>query len=64
MLKKLLGYFMKKLQKKRQIKQFPGEKLIKKKANKLCVSWKDDDNSFIRWINEKRYLLTRPRQFW
>ena len=49
---------MKKLQKKRQIKQFTGEKVIKKKANKLCVQWKDDDNSFISWINEKRCLLT------
>ena len=37
MAKKLLGYFMKKLQKERQIKQFTGEKVIKKKANKLCV---------------------------
>ena len=34
-------------------KVFRIEKVIKKKGNKLYVKWKEYDNSFDSWIDEK-----------
>ena len=58
MVKKLLGYFMKKNYKRTDSLQ------VKKKGNKLNVKFVmviQDDNSFINWIDEKRYPLPRTR---
>ena len=52
MVKELLEHFMKKNCKKtQQILRI--EKIIKKKADKLYVKWKDCDNSFNSWIDKK-----------
>ena len=45
-------FYEKELQKTNQ-KEFRIEKVIKRKGDKLYVKWKDYDNSFNRWINEK-----------
>ena len=37
---------------KRQTK-FKVSKVIKRKADKLCVKWKGYDNSFNSWVNKK-----------
>ena len=37
---------------KRQ-KKFKVSKVIKRKADKLCVKWKGYDNSFNSWVNKK-----------
>ena len=34
-------------------KGFRVEKIIKRKGHKLCVKWKDYDNSFNSWIDNK-----------
>ena len=44
--------YKKELQKTNQ-KEFRIEKILKKKDDKLYVKWKDYDNSFNSWINEK-----------
>ena len=46
----------KKLQKANQ-KEFMVEKVIKRKSDKLCVKWKDYNNSFNSWINKKDIVL-------
>ena len=39
---------------KKQIKKHLGQKkVIKRKGNKLCVKWKEYDNSFNSWIDKK-----------
>ena len=45
------AFYEKKLQKTNQEK-FRIEKVIKKKGNKLCVKWKEYDNSFNSWIDK------------
>ena len=45
-------FYEKELQRTNQ-KEFRIEKVIKRKGDKLYVKWKDYDNSFNRWINEK-----------
>ena len=50
--KKLLEHFMKKNYKK-QIKEFPVRKVIKRKGNKLYVKWKGFDISFRGCIDKK-----------
>ena len=49
------SFYEKELQKTDQ-KEFRIEKVIKKKGNKLCVKWKDHDNSFNSWIDRKDLL--------
>ena len=42
-----------KKKKKKNQKEFTIEKIIKTKDDKLCVSWKEHDNSFNSCINKK-----------
>ena len=51
--KKLLERFTKKNCKKPNQIDFRVEKVIKRKGDKLCVKWKDYDNSFNSWIDKK-----------
>ena len=37
-------------------KEFRSKKLIKNKADKLYVKWKDHDNSFNSWKGRKSYI--------
>ena len=55
MVKKLIENFMNKncKKKKKNQKEFTIEKIIKTKDDKLCVSWKEHDNSFNSCINKK-----------
>ena len=53
---KIVGtIYEKELQKTNQ-KEFRIEKVIKKKGNKLYVKWKDYDNSFNSWIDNKDFV--------
>ena len=45
----------KELQRTNQTK-FRVEKVIMRKGNKLCVTWKGYDNLFNSWIDKKRYI--------
>ena len=47
----LLEYFLKKTYKKTNQKEFRIEKVIKKKGNKIYVTWKGYDNLFNSWID-------------
>ena len=56
MVKKLMEHFFNKnskKKKKKNQKEFTIEKIIKTKDDKLCVSWKEHDNSFNSCINKK-----------
>ena len=55
MVKNLLEYFIKKLQKTKK-EEFRIEKVIKKKENKLHVKWKGYDNLFDSWIDQKNVI--------
>ena len=57
MVKKLVGYFMKKNYEETNQKEFRTEKVIKKKCDKLYVKWKGCDNSFDIWIDKKKYSI-------
>ena len=57
MVKKLVGYFMKKNYEKTNQKEFRTEKVIKKKCDKLYVKWKGCDNSFDIWIDKKKFSI-------
>ena len=46
------SFYEKELQKTNQ-KEFPIEKVLKKKVDKLYVKWKVYDNSFNSWIDKK-----------
>ena len=46
MVEKLLEFFLKKLQKKKNQKKFRVEKVFKEKGDKLYVKWKGYDISF------------------
>ena len=46
------SFYEKELQKTNQ-KEFRIEKVIKKKGNKLYVTWKGYNNSFNSWIDKK-----------
>ena len=50
------NFYEQELQKTNQ-KEFTIEKVIKRKGNKLNTKWKDYDNSFDSWINEKDVVL-------
>ena len=49
----IIGTFYEKELRKTNQKEFRIKKLIKKKVNKLCVKWKEYDNSFNSWIDKK-----------
>ena len=51
--KKLLEHFTKKELQKTNQKEFRGEKVMKRKGDKLYVKWKGYDNSFNSWIDKK-----------
>ena len=53
MIMKLLERFMKKNYKKTSQHEFRIEKAIKKKGDKLYVTWKGYDGSFNSWIDKK-----------
>ena len=57
MVKKLVGYFMKKNYEETNQKEFRTEKVIKKKCDKLYVKWKGCDNSFDIWIDKKKFSI-------
>ena len=38
-------------------KEFRTEKVIKRKGDKLCVKWKDYDNSLNSWILKKDIVI-------
>ena len=57
MVKKLVGYFMKKNYEETNQKEFRTEKVIKKKCDKLYVKWKRCDNSFDIWIDKKKFSI-------
>ena len=54
--KKLLGYFVKKGLQKTSQKEFKIEKVIKRKGNGLYVKWKEYDNSFSSCLDKKDIL--------
>ena len=54
--KKLLECFMKKNCKKNQ-KEFTIEKVIKRKCNRLYITWKGYNNFFNSWIDKKHIVL-------
>ena len=45
-------FFENELQKTNQ-EEFRTEKVIKRKGDKLCVKWKEHDNSFNSWVDKK-----------
>ena len=45
-------FFENELQKTNQ-GEFRTEKVIKRKGDKLCVKWKEHDNSFNSWVDKK-----------
>ena len=49
------SFYEKELQKPNQ-KEFRIEKILKRKGNKLYVTWKGYNNSFNSWIN-KKYIV-------
>ena len=51
--KEIIGTFYEKELQKINQQEFRIEKVIKKKANKLYVTWKGYDNSFNSWIDKK-----------
>ena len=53
---KIVGTFYEKELQKTNQKEFRIEKVIKKKGNKLYVKWKDYDNSFNSWIDNKDFV--------
>ena len=53
MVKKSLGYFMKKNYKKTYQIEFRIEKVSNKKGDKLSVKWKGYNNLFNSWINKQ-----------
>ena len=53
MVKKLLEHFMKKKLQKSNQKEFRIEEIIKRKGDKLHVTWKSYDNSFNSWVDKK-----------
>ena len=54
--KKLLERFMKKIC-KTNLEEFRAEKVIKRKDDKLYVTWKGYDCSFDSWIDKKRHNI-------
>ena len=48
-------FYEKELQKTNQ-QEFKRDKVIKRKGDKLCVTWKGYDNSLNSWI-DKKYLV-------
>ena len=53
MAKKLLEHFYKNELQKTNQQEFRIEKVIKRKGDKLYVTWKRCDSSFNCWINKK-----------
>ena len=51
--KEITGTFYKKELQKPNHQEFRIEKILKRKGNKLCLKWKDYDNSFNSWIDKK-----------
>ena len=51
----VVTFYEKELQRTNQTK-FRVEKVIMRKGNKLCVTWKGYDNLFNSWIHKKRYI--------
>ena len=49
----IVGTFYKKELQKTNQKEFRGEKVMKRKGDKLYVKWKGYDNSFNSWIDKK-----------
>ena len=52
----IIGAFYKKELRRTNQKEFIIEKVIKKKGNKLYVTWKRYDDSFNNWIDKKDLL--------
>ena len=53
---KIVGTFYEKELQKTNQKEFTVGKVIKRKDNKLYVTWKGYDNSFSSWI-DKKYIV-------
>ena len=53
---KIVGTFYEKELQKTNQKEFRIEKVLKKKGNKLYLKWKDYDNSFNSWIDNKDFV--------
>ena len=52
----IVGTFYEKELQKIDQQKFRIEKVIKKKGDKLCIKWKEYDNSFNSWIDKKDLL--------
>ena len=55
MVKKLINFLSKKLQKTNQT-EFRIEKVAKKKVDRLYIKWKGYDNSFSNWIDKNDFV--------
>ena len=53
----IVGTFCKKELQKANQKEFRAEKVIKRKDDKLYVTWKGYDCSFDSWTDKKRYNI-------
>ena len=56
-MKETIGIFDKKQKKKTNQDEFRLERLIKRKGNKLSIKWKDYDDLFNSWIDQKDIVM-------
>ena len=53
---KIIGTFYEKEMQETNQEEFRIKKVIKKKDDKLYGKWKENDNSFNSWIDEKYFI--------